>query len=892
MKKWPLLLIASALTLSCGKSSHKSDDLQSNKTNALKSISLATGISNAEFSKIILRTLTAEQKEVIDQEVKKLTAEEIKTILEQTSNAQYELGLKYYYPENQITYHHELFKSLITHPGHHPTITITHEKQLQYQALIYIQDKTLGSIVTTFENRSQQLISDISGDLITELTRDRALGHQILQAKNAGDKQSFVRKISDNKKFIEAVDHYFKNSHLNRSEQDIVLLASLSAAAVYPFVKNSQTLHQLIESAKKMKEGIVDFNNKKKEIQALSRTLEEHFNKTESSFKKLKSGLEQTKIQAFRAKITAKDYNDKPEFKHFIKEIENQITGKKREKGDNPSVLSTPITINQGMTQSLEAIGEIADGLGNIVRTANNMSQMLGVKLSDDTMRIIGVAQKISNTVNLANTVISGLAGGGVLGALSAFNAIGASHGLLGGTNSMDGVINAKLDAILENQKEIMKMQIETMQMVKELAVMVDNYHAQEMYALGSLEIVNSIQSKMMANLLNSNVAFCDMIISEHVAYFGRKILSIDTTGQLKSGVVLADYPLIKDSLKAIKNFKDIKTLIMSDRSSWEQCLTSFDQVFSSTLYQENPILKFYETINIAHFKRYEDHTYTQILKSYRDLFNTQRDDNTHYHYFNHAIASKDYQGALLKTDFIRGFKSNQWEEALNLNNLISTQYLERYVTHLLWAIPFFKIKASDISLEQAKIRQEQNGNHRELKLLRQALFLTRSAIAQNIIQVGEPLLEIVDKNENFKPLFATDGCKDRINNLCFFRSNKILMQNFLHFYLYRKLSSPEVQQLYEDARLSKNTTFLEQVFGNRKVEFNKSRDALIIKLDLPEIKSIHELPLPPVSEILTAEVIYPHELNTLIEMQHALIEEITKLENEELSPSYLWLTL
>lgn len=891
MRRAGSLILSIAILASCGQNNERNDterDVHSTPYH-FKPIK-----NNIEFSKIVLRTLPPDSKEVIAQEISKLSPEEVKIIFEETNKVNFKLASKYYYPDEQIIYHDELLQKLITHPGNNTLGRFSYEGQLQLQALSYIQSKSLNEIISTFENRSQHLIDDIKGDLLLSLTQDHSLGHEMLQIKRVGNKNDFIQKLISQKKFIEAIDKYFKNSKLNQVEQNIIILASLSAGAIYPLVKDSPTLHDLIEKGKRVGKELKQINEKKKEILTLTSTLEKHFDSTEKSFNKLKDGLAKTKKAATKAQDQGQKFNGKPEFKHFIQEVERQITGRAdKAKGDHPSVLSNPIYINEGVKQSIEAVGELSQGLGNIVSTAQNMANVLGIKLSNNSLAILDTAKKISDTATIANTVITSLASGGVLGALNAFSALGGAGSLMGGAaNAMDSVMNAKLDAILENQKQIMQMQLETMQMVKDLALMVDNYHAQEMYALESLEIVNTIQSKMLNTLINSNINFCNNLIIEHLAQYGRKAYSTNIADSFKIGVTFSDYPLIKDSLKSIKNFSEIKNLIRSDRDSWLRCLTSFDQVFTSTLYESNPILKFYETEDIAHFKRYEDHVYSRILNHYQDLFKDRMPAD--FTYFMHSAATGDYHGAFLKEDYIRNFTTNQWEEALNLRNLISSKYLERYVTHLLWAIPYFKVRATDTSLEQAVKRQIEEGNSRELKLLKQALFLTRSAIAQQVIQVGEPFIQIAEKTENFNSLFSEEGCKKNIDNLCFFRVNKILMQNLLNFYLYKKLSTPEIQEAYEKARVNKDLEYLDIIFGNRKVSYTNNKDGIQIKLDRPEIKSSFELTLPSINTILTAQINYPHELNTLIEMQNTLIEEITKLEDRTEGPTtpYLWLTL
>lgn len=889
MKQAGTLLLSIAILTSCGQSNKDNEHNREIHSTSYKFEGIK---NNLELTKIVLRTLPSHEREVLTQEISKLSPEEIKIIFENANKMNFKLATKYYYPDDQIIYHNELLKTLITHTENSIYSNFSYENQLHFQAISYIQSKSLNEIISNFENRSLQLIDEIKGDLILELTQDLSLGHEMLQMKKLGNKNDFIQKLVSQKKFIEAIDKYFKNSKLNQTEQNIVVIASLSAAAIYPLVKDSPSLHSLIEKAKKIGKELKKINEKKKEIMALTSTLEKHFNNTEKSFKKLKEGLIKTKESATKAKEQSKNFNGKPEFKHFIKEVERHITGKvDKAKGDNPSVISNPIYINEGVKQSVEAVGEISQNLGNIVNTAQNLANTLGIKLSRSSLDILDTAKKISDTTTIANTVITGLASGGVLGALNAFSALGSTSSFMaGGSSAMDGVMNAKLDAILENQKQIMQMQLETMQMVKDLALMVDSYHAQEMYALESIEIVNTIQSKMLNNILNSKVNSCNQIIDDHLYEYGKNKFSMNE--KLKASINFSDYPLIRDSLKSIKNFADIKSLIRADRDNWMRCLSSFDDVFTSALYENNSILKFYETENIAHFKRYEDHVYSRILKTYRDLF--RKEDSDDFTYFMHSIATGDYHGALLKEDYIRSFQTNGQKEALNIKNLISTKYLERYVTHLLWSIPYFKIRATDTSLEQAIKRQVKEGSIREIKLLKQALFLTRSAIAQQIIQVGEPFIRLAERTENFNSLFSDDGCKEEIDNLCFFRSNKILMQNLLNFYLYQKLSSQAVQENYESARIKKDTEYLDQVFGDRKVRYTKNKDGIQISLNRPEIKSSFELTLPSLDTILSAQIIYPHELNTLIKMQEALIEEITKLESRTEVPNipYLWLTL
>ena len=104
---------------------------------------------------------------------------------------------------------------------------------------------------------------------------------------------------------------------------------------------------------------------------------------------------------------------------------------------------------------------------------------------------------------------------------------IGSMLGLSGGGTDPSitealGRMEGKLDLVLENQQKMIGMQIETIKMIKNLVVMIDEYHQTEMMAIADLRDLTIVNLEIGKAVKNQNIRICEVMIDYKLkAYWG-----------------------------------------------------------------------------------------------------------------------------------------------------------------------------------------------------------------------------------------------------------------------------------------------------------------------------------------------------------------------------------
>lgn len=879
-------LLASILLLSCGKSSNKSHHREQN---ALSAPSF-NHLTNRELSKVLLRTLSSEKREQLLREVDKLTTEEINEIFEITNQLHFEQSLRYYYPDDDVLNSERLIQKLITHPGNEHTVKFSYDQILQIQTLSYVRSKAVQNIVNSYEKMAQERINDLKGHLLEAISEDPTLSYDSMQKAKHQNKKDFIEEMSRNKAFLEKLDQFFKKSQLTIETQETLLISGLVAGALYPIFKDSSTIKDLVREAKKLSKLINDVTKKVKEVKVLVDSLEKHFKDTKDAYARLEEGLKKEDWSMKQVSTELKNKRNTHVYENLIQEVKSRILGKKENaKDDNPSILSQQFKVGEGITQSIAAARDITYGVTNIIKISTDIAGLIGITPDKEMQKLFSTIEKVASTVSLIDSAITGLAGGGVMGALTAVQAIGSINKVFGGGGpSSDAIMNAKLDMILKNQQKIMELQMATINMVKELALMVDEYHAQEMFALNTLVEQGNTHTDMLNNIINKELSSCDLLVANYITK------NQDPRYSKKAGYNFYDFPLIKERLKEVNSYQELKKLLDLDghKDSWKGCLSSLESTFMAIQFSSNPVSRKYKSEDQGTEILYIKHAYPKLLNVYYSQF---KDNKKEYvAHFPHSIATADYDGALLKGQYIERFIPYSVEEELNLQELIAPESLERFVTHLLWAIPFYKMEKKIQSLDSLKDKQIKQGNDKEIKLLKQALFLTRSAIAQNVILSGEPIFKKFIETKNFEAIFTNRYCSQSRDDLCYLRSNKPLMRNALHFFVAYNLNSERAIEEYKLAFERKDKEYFKRFFMHRNVDYNFEKNALKLTLNYEDMKLAYELAMPTVEDIRQRKIIYPESMLNLVKMQDAIIQEILNLEesHNEKESLYQLLTL
>jgi hypothetical protein len=165
------------------------------------------------------------------------------------------------------------------------------------------------------------------------------------------------------------------------------------------------------------------------------------------------------------------------------------------------------------------------------------------------------------------------------------------------------------------------------------------------------------------------------------------------------------------------------------------------------------------------------------------------------------------------------------------------------------------------------------------LYLLKNALYLTQSSIAQEALLAGEPILNLLykDKTELFKydnP--CTDANLNNGNLSCALYSNRLLMKNFLLYSVYTSSNSARYTLAYQTEQLAE----LENVLGGGTNMFSGkvvkviNQEKVSFVLNLKGFK-INKIQLPYPEDLKDYSITYSENMVKLLKLQLKLIDAI-----------------
>lgn len=886
MKKLSLMLGTLMLFAACEKNS-KTIILQNSPSQSSEAIKSGTtekelihkllrgDSANLALAEVIAKTLGPEYQKEMRELLGSMSGKEIHQMLNDILQDNHIIRNNYLYHQESYQSNNSFLRNSLYDSNNLENAQFSSTNMLNVSVLTYMKNKALDDIITTYTTRANELSQDLANQIILEIPEE-------IQKVKGNNLEDFKAKLQKSQKYIELVDQYFKNSSINENEQLVVLASGALAGAIYYNVKDYPSVQQFIKESKKVIQSAIEIKKKGKEFLVLAKTLDDHISNTGKDMTLLRNSLNGLGSDINTAYRDAKLEFSKPSNIHSRRISDflynNVIKGEKTSNGDNTSIFSKPVKFSENLTGAVTAAGNISSNLANIIDTTNKMANLLGVKLSKDTLEIMDKANKIATVARAATLAIQGYAQGGVAGAIGAlaasnFGGMGSAFG--GGDNNAAqfALINMKLDRILDNQKIIMERQIETMKMIKDLAVMVDEYHQKEMTALAQLRDLHLVELEFQKTLLNKDIRQCERIINYQLASIWK---DQDYRMDSKSGI--HNVELIKTRfLSNIRNLSDVRRILNAGgMNSFAQCQDAFGDAFGNEFSFENPILAIFSTDESNELYKWQRDTYLPLVQSLVVFAKTTDLDPIPLH-----IPSANFEGLRLKNEIINNaFDSGSYESNnYNLDHLLSVKGLERYLTRLLILYPLFEVDKNvwELSLEEIIDTYIDNTNlNHKLNIkghyyLSNALKMVQTAIAQETILAGEPL--IMNLYKSHKEILSEDNCSGVI---CAVRNNRLLMKNFIKLTLFQKARQNNV--IYEKYKLAYETSNIPMIAELLNAGIKSSR--LTKKEEHIYLDGKYQIPTP--EELNKGQIIYSENMPRLLKMQTLILEALEKVSPYE----------
>lgn len=915
MKKIALLMSVAILGSACSKTVKEIKTIKNENSNdliqpkeqsdilALRTL-LQSDVPNLALAELLARSISKEHQAELKSLIKDLSPEEASQII---SKVQKDNNLV----RNNYLFHGQTYgesskfkssvlmdeESLRAHP-------FSAENQLMISTMAYIKNKALNDIIETYNAQAESLANELSLSVAKEIALKHAnVAKEIEEAMSTRSYEEVVKIIKDSKPVVEKIDIYFKTSELKENEQYLVILSGIIAGGIYVQIKNHKSFKNLSKEGSKVVSDVKEFHEKAKKLTCLVSTLAKH---AESSAKNMKdlgdgiSGARQDAVSLYekiRSNGTgATDIHSRRIVDFLYKRV---IKGEVAEPNSvNVSVLSKQISFNDNFKKSMQAASNLANNLNHIVATANGFAQLFKMKPSDKLLKVLDKAQKVNVVLQGMQSAVTGFASGGFLGAIGALSS-GPVASLLGGggskSSAMLSEIGRKLDVVIENQQKIMSMQIETMKMIKDLALMIDIYHQNEMTALAELRDYALVDLELSKAQLNKDIRSCERMINYQLSSvwknmdFGREAFNSITNLDL----INARFTSSINSLNDIRRF-----MVSVEEDGLKNCQSGIAEAFGGNSYEENPIRSIFSINSHSNLFAFQRDTYRPLLASLEYFAETSMLDSMPLH-----LPSKDMEGLKYKIPHINHAKDQaSSNENYDMTHLLSAKNLERYLGHLMVLLPVLEVDRDVWQMSYENIIGEylknsnsgQNQNVRSQYFLSNALKLTQSAIAQEALLAGEPILHKIHE-KYMVDILSDKECDsieredvpftDSISLFCSIRSNKLLMKNLVTYSLYSESQvKPEFFMAYDLAYKTLDKAMLAKLLNSnvspeRLVIVSKENEEQEIILNVKnKLKQDVAIKLPRPDDLKKGKIIYSENMARLIKMHEIILNGLEKV--------------
>jgi hypothetical protein len=900
----PLLLL-----ISCGKKDtteknfkvkeNVKSDIYEQSVRDLNSIEdiLASGAPNLALANYLIKSLDLNNKELQKVLLTDFGPDDLAEITEQLKSIENEVKANFLFRGEAYENDRNLLKKSIL--ANKDQASYSFSEQVKFTSLNQIKNKALNEIISTYDKRSQEISKDFSVLIARDMAKTNPmLVREIEKQIHHSNEKKIIHMIRNSKEFISKMDELFKHSELSESEQYTVVAGEVIAFGIYKLVEDKKTFKNIIREGKKVIDDINELREKGKEFLVLTSSLKKHLSDTKENLDTLNSSLSQAS-KDIKESIELANFpigGDKNKILNFI--YNDILLGKKTStEGVTPSILSKKRDVSENISKSLTSFNNLNNNLTNILETTQKVSELFGVKPSKEVENIISKAKVVSEVTQTVSNVVAGWASGGPLGVISALS-VSPIPGLSQKSIEQDMLqeVSRKLDIVLSNQEQILKNQFETMKMIKELALILHTNHTIQMSALAELRDITLINLEATQVLLKQDIDICDQIIFEQLQKKSRTTL-YNSSENLKLSSWNSNFVFnsFESTLSGTGNLNSFLSSNLESRFS--ECRRGFGNVFSSgSSLESNPLRNVFNTSTHRDVYSFQNKTYLPLLQSIR---NSKKDLN-----FNSIplhLPVRSVKDIRMKHLYVNKNDLNHpqigEENYYLLDTLIFTKGLEKSVHSLILLHPFIDMEKNTWDKSVAEISRVYLQNHLESSslsflYLQNALRLTQSTISQEAILAGEPLLETIRLKYADK-IFTQKYCqeeklKDAPKSdyplLCSIRGNKLLLKNYLKYILFEKFqANPSLYKEYTKAIKAKDALKISYILGTgvneKSILFNSFfDDTLKATVNVYMEDHFESIALPSAKEIEEGKMTYSENIETLLNIQEALLNELVKV--------------
>ena len=850
---------------------------------------------NIALAEILSATVAKENQAMVQELVSSLTTEEIKEIITQVKSEREVLRKSFLFRQNTQLEGTDLYRRSILEEDY--KVADSEINQMTIATFSYLKSKSMEEIYKSFNTVIAENSKDIAQAMIQDIgTQNVSLAKELeVAVSESANAEEFSSKLAKSQSYLEKADEYFKYSGLNTKEQLMMIATGAVGAVIFAELKSTKTFGVLLKKYKDIQVVIKDVKEKIELVKMTVEIIKRDRDLVKASIKDLNSGLAGVKegIQESIDQVKNSPDADSKKTAQFL--YDKVIKGKELNKAEaNASILASQKKISENLSKSFVAAGNMANNLESIVLVTQKLSSDFGIKLPAGLQKALATASKVAAGVKLASALVSGFMSGGVLTAVGALSSgpLGSMLGMGGGTDPQVmaalGRIEAKLDVVLENQQKMMEMQIETIKMIKNLAIMVDEYHQKEMIALAGLHDDNMINQELSKAKLNANIRRCESLIDLELKKFWGK----DSRNAFNGSVTTElDYSKFYSNFKTLNDFR--KFARGATANDYAYCQDALSEAFGNTSTIDNPILSIFNSEDHENLFAFQRDTYKPLVGLLALTTENLGERKKVLHIPMSRVSDLDLKSTLLNShDSL--VTNNEFD--YNFDSLLSTKSLERYFSSYAILYPVFEFDKSDWDkslpelvetyyknmspTDGTSIEEKRDDNiSRSYFFMSNALDFIQSAIAQEALLAGESLIPTI-KAKYGASVLKDNGCETAL--ICAIRSNKLLMQNYLAYTIQKNITFVNTLEKYkaEMSSANPNLAVLSEYLNLKGAHANVlTLENQVVTISLKALSGkVTKIPLPKAEIILEDRMLYSENMTRLLKMQKSAIAALVKL--------------
>lgn len=842
---------------------------------------------NLALPEYLAMSVYNENKKYIDQHIKPLSLEEMTKVIEVMNNNSSILKNDFLFYGSKFKNDKEfLNKTLIN--LEEKTSGLSFEQQFIMNSAASLKKQLLQNIFTIYDQRIAENSSLIADYIMNDINVYSPALRIKLENTAQKNPSKLLALINESLPTVKKYDLLFKNSNLNQDEQLTTLLIGVVASKIHDKLQDKKTFKEIL----KVYQDIKDVALKVDEVKVLLTGINEYQREMKNDYHDLGVALKGLGKDSQALFELSSKYDPIISGKKINKFLYNSVFIGKPIKNDesNPSILSKQISLNDNFVTVVNKAEKLNNNFNIILDSTERISKILHVELPSGVKKAIETTKKASAVFSTANMILDGLKKGGVMGAMSALSS-GPAMKLLGLNPDPDaafknevlsrlGIIDQKLDDVLLLQKQTIQIQIETMTMIKEIAIIVDAQHRETMDLLSDIRDTSLTNLEINKVALNSQIRSCEILLNY-------QLNSIPNLQNYKSALY-EDMRSLDLDIQKFKNsfntFSDIQDMFNSTAGrGFENCISGLNQAFGLINVKENPIRAIYASNENENLLKFQREKYIPLFKKLKEL----KKENVFFH-----MPVTKFSSLFQKYIYMKNEETERINEAMT--DFISTRALERSTSQLLVFYPFIDLKTEEWTsglenvLNLGARNTEINKNSSAYYLLRNNLTLVQTAIAQEALLSGELIFDQLKTSQH--SLFLENiTTQDELAYAVV--SNRLLMKNFIIFLIKDSLNENSrdlTLQGYDQFLKAKNISSLEQFFENRILQNSLTiDDSGQVSIKLAVNGKHHFFPLPSLSDLDDDLIHYSANMYRLLELQKRVLDALKKVSPNNFSQEH-----